>query len=143
MLILDTDLLSVVQRREGALYDRLDARLEEASVTELIGVTIVSFEEQTRGWLAYIAKARSSALQIEAYARLHGLLRDFSIRHVLDYDEAAVQQYDQLARARIRIGTMDLKIAAIALANQATLLSSNLSDFQKVPGLRVEDWTRP
>jgi tRNA(fMet)-specific endonuclease VapC len=127
MLILDTDLLTVVQRREGALYDRLDARLEEASVTELIGVTIISFEEQTRGWLAYIAKARSSALQIEAYARLH----------------AAVQRFDQLARARIRIGTMDLKIAAVALANQATLLSSNLSDFQKVPGLRVEDWTRP
>jgi len=36
---------------------------------------------------------------------------------------------------------MDLKIAAIAIANDATLLSRNLRDFGKVPDLRVEDWT--
>ena len=39
------------------------------------------------------------------------------------------------------IGTIDLKIAAIVLANDATLLRRNLSDFRKVPGLKVEDWT--
>ena len=44
---------------------------------------------------------------------------------------------------RVRIGTMDLKIAAIVLAHDATLLSRNLSDFRKVPGLKVEDWTLP
>jgi len=42
---------------------------------------------------------------------------------------------------------MDLKIAAIALANNAKLLSRNLSDYlsdyRKVPGLQVEDWTLP
>jgi tRNA(fMet)-specific endonuclease VapC len=35
---------------------------------------------------------------------------------------------------------MDLKIAAIALFNNATLLSRNLKDFRKVPDLNVEDW---
>jgi tRNA(fMet)-specific endonuclease VapC len=36
---------------------------------------------------------------------------------------------------------MDLRIAAVAVAHDATLLSRNLSDFSKVPGLRAEDWT--
>ena len=35
---------------------------------------------------------------------------------------------------------MDLKIAAIVIANEASLLSRNLMDFSKIPGLKVEDW---
>ena len=48
-----------------------------------------------------------------------------------------------LRRRRLRIGTMDLKIAAIVLSHQATLLSRNLVDFSQVPGLSIEDWTLP
>jgi predicted nucleic acid-binding protein len=40
-------------------------------------------------------------------------------------------------------GTMDLKIAAIVLSHDGTLLSKNLSDFRKVPRLKVADWTLP
>lgn len=53
----------------------------------------------------------------------------------------AAQQYNRLAKSRIRVGSMDLKIVAIVLANDATLLSRNLADFGRVPGLQVEDWT--
>lgn len=61
---------------------------------------------------------------------------------MLDFDEPAAAQFGQLRRARIRLGSMDLKIAAIALSQEALLLSRNLRDFQRVPGLRVEDWTQ-
>jgi tRNA(fMet)-specific endonuclease VapC len=37
---------------------------------------------------------------------------------------------------------MDLKIASIAIANDAVLVSRNLSDFEQVPDLSVQDWTR-
>jgi predicted nucleic acid-binding protein len=47
---------------------------------------------------------------------------------------------DPLVRNRVRIGTMDLKIASIALANDATVLTCNARDFSKVPNLRIEDW---
>ena len=59
----------------------------------------------------------------------------------MPFDEHAVEQFHRLWMARLRIGTMDLKIAAIALAHNATLLSRNLVDFGKIPALRVEDWT--
>jgi len=50
-------------------------------------------------------------------------------------------EFRKLQASRVRIGTMDLRIAAIAIANDATLLTRNLSDFGKVPGLRAEDWS--
>jgi tRNA(fMet)-specific endonuclease VapC len=53
----------------------------------------------------------------------------------------AKQEEKRLKRSRLRVGTMDLKIAAIALAHGATLLTRNLKDFGRVPGLRIEDWT--
>jgi tRNA(fMet)-specific endonuclease VapC len=110
MLILDTDLLTIIQRREGELYERLDARLEAAAATEQICVTLISFEEQMRGWLAYIARARSEERQVEAYQRLHALFDHFHTRQILDYDEAASEMFQQLVRSKIRIGTMDLKL---------------------------------
>jgi tRNA(fMet)-specific endonuclease VapC len=141
MLVLDTDHLTIVQRKEGEAYASLDVRLEAAASAHAICVTLVSFEEQMRGWLAYIARSRSMERQVEAYRRLHALLDDFHSRQILDFDEIAAKLYQHLLKSRIRIGTMDLKIAAIALSHGAILLSRNLADFAKVPGLQVEDWT--
>jgi tRNA(fMet)-specific endonuclease VapC len=60
---------------------------------------------------------------------------------VLAFDEAAAVVFQRLRRTHLQIGTMDLKIAAIVLSRDATLLSRNLIDFCQVPGLRVENWT--
>jgi predicted nucleic acid-binding protein len=46
----------------------------------------------------------------------------------------------QLRKSHLRVGTMDLKIAAIVLARDATLLSRNVRDFKGIPGLRVDNW---
>jgi tRNA(fMet)-specific endonuclease VapC len=54
----------------------------------------------------------------------------------------AADRFDALRASRIRIGTKDLRIAAIALEHDALLLSANLVDFEQVPGLRIEDWLR-
>jgi tRNA(fMet)-specific endonuclease VapC len=58
------------------------------------------------------------------------------------WNKPAADALGQFRARRIRIGTQDLKIAAIALANDALLLSANLRDFEQVPILRVEDWLR-
>lgn len=119
---------------------RLERRLANVPPRE-VATTIVSYEEQTRGWLGYMSAARSMAAQIEAYRRLKTHLVNYGRILVLDFDERAAVEFQRLRGLRIRIGTMDLRIAAIVLTNDATLLSRNLVDFRKVPGLRVEDWT--
>ena len=69
------------------------------------------------------------------------LLEDFSTRPILDFDQSSALEFERLKASRVRIGTMDLKIAAISLAHDALLLSRNLTDFRKVPMLRVDDWS--
>lgn len=63
---------------------------------------------------------------------------------VLDFDTAAANRYAH-ARAHLAtigqpIGDRDMMIAAIALAQGATVVTSNVSEFSRVPGLTVEDW---
>jgi tRNA(fMet)-specific endonuclease VapC len=142
VIVLDTDVLSIVQRARGDVYERLATRLDAAGAGG-VHVTVVSFEEQMRGWLAHVARARSLAQQIAAYERLQEFLDDFRLRPVLPFDDRAAAEYQRLRKAKIRIGTMDLRIAAIVLARGATLISRNLADFRRVPGLEVEDWTMP
>jgi tRNA(fMet)-specific endonuclease VapC len=140
MVVLDTDHLSLLEREDSPAGQHLRARLSALNHA-LRATTIITYEEQTRGWMAYMARAKSVAQEIEAYARLKRHLRNYRNILVLDFDERAAVEYQQLRRSRIRIGAMDLKIAAIVLAHDATLLTMNLSDFRKVPGLKVADWT--
>lgn len=141
MLILDTDHLTVIQRQSESAYSCLLSRIREASSSEIY-TTIVNFEEQMRGWLAVISRFRSAQQEIAAYRQLHAMLSFFGNIPVLDFDETAADRFIQLRRSRVRIGSMDLKIASITLSCGATLLSRNLADFQRVPGLQVEDWTQ-
>jgi tRNA(fMet)-specific endonuclease VapC len=60
---------------------------------------------------------------------------------VLEFEETAATIFQNLQKAKLRVGTLDLKIAAITLAHEATLLTHNLADFRRVPNLRIEDWT--
>ena len=140
MVVLDTDHLSLLVRGESAAGRRLQRRLDKSAAGGVVA-TIISYEEQMRGWLSYLAKSRSMEQQIDAYKRLHGNLINFQSIQLLDFDESAAVQFQRIQKLRLRVGTMDLKIAAITIANDGLLLTRNLSDFKGVPGLKVEDWT--
>jgi tRNA(fMet)-specific endonuclease VapC len=139
MYILDTDHMSLLEwDNAGAAV--LRERLADCEPDD-VATTIISYEEQVRGWMAYLARARSIDQQIEGYRRLRGHLDNYRQIPVLDFDGEAAARYQAMRRARIRICTMDMKIAAITLSKGATLLSKNLVDFQRIRGLKVEDWT--
>jgi tRNA(fMet)-specific endonuclease VapC len=140
MIVLDTDHVTLLGRPDSPLAYRLRARLQQSFPVEW-ATTIVTYEEQSRGWLANVARARTVRQQIEAYKDLIDHLEAFRDLHVLRFDEASGRVFERLRKERIRIGTQDLKIAAIAIAYDGHLKSRNLRDFQRVPGLQVEDWT--
>ena len=73
------------------------------------------------------------------------LIDDVRSRYAsLPFDDAAGMVYGRVraeltAKGQV-IGPNDMMIASIALANGITLVSHNTSEFNRVPGLNVEDW---
>lgn len=140
MIILDTDCLSLMERARILDSSGLRKELEKFHEDDIF-TTIISFEEQMRGWLAVIARCKTPEDEIFGYEMLHKLLENYRNTQVLGYDEAAVVEFVKLKAAKIRVGTMDLKIAIIAIANNAILVTRNLVDFERIPGLNIQDWT--
>jgi tRNA(fMet)-specific endonuclease VapC len=138
MLVLDTDHLTEYQKGTSAGARRLKARLDHTA--EPYATTIVTVEEIMRGWMAAIRRINDPRRQIKAYTNLQRLFRFFATWNVLGWDDASVERFEALRKSKTRVGTMDLKIASIALANNAKLLTRNTDDFRNVPGLGVEDW---
>ena len=140
MYVLDTDHMSALEWGSGAAGQRLILRLDRLPIGVAV-TSIVTFEEQMRGWLSALAQSRVLEEQVETYRRLKRMLNNYLKVDVLEFDSRAAAEFQRLQRLRVRIGTMDLKIAAIALANDATVLTRNVKDFSRVPDLRFEDWT--
>jgi tRNA(fMet)-specific endonuclease VapC len=139
MIVLDTDHISELQHPNSVRGARLSGRLAVVPQGE-VATTIVSVEEQLRGWLAAIHQQPAGVKQVDAYADLARLIQFYRNWVVLPFDLLAAEQFHRLKSQKIRISTMDLKIAATAIRHGATLLSANLRDFRQVPGLSVEDW---
>ena|SRR5438874_715418 len=140
MVVLDTDHVSFLERQDSTQAARLLRRLSSLSRTE-VATTIITYEEQTRGWLAYAAKSRTIAQQIEAYRQLHKHLNTYRDIVILDFNEPAAVEYQRLRKSAPRVGSYDLKIAAIVRSKDALLLTRNLRDFRQISDLQIEDWT--
>jgi predicted nucleic acid-binding protein len=143
VIILDTQHLSQLQRAGSLDAARLEARLQTVPLAES-WITIVSPYEQLRAALGLINSAKSIGEQVDSFGLLAGLLEHFANRwqgRILPFDQGAARVYRGFSPKLVRrIGSRDARIAAIALARGATLLTANLSDFRQVPGLAVADW---
>jgi tRNA(fMet)-specific endonuclease VapC len=141
LLILDTDVLTIWHVRSQPAFDRLRERFGQHPDDE-VATTILTFQERVQGWQSVVHQARTPARVLSAYRELQITLHNFCALRVLGFDQAAQDRFAGLQKQRLRLGTMDMRIAAVALATGGILLSRNLRDFRKVPGLVVEDWTR-
>jgi tRNA(fMet)-specific endonuclease VapC len=129
-----------MQRETGEAFARLQARLAQY-LPEDLAFPIISLHAQVVGCHAYINQARTTAALVRGYAMLATVLRTFARAPVLPFDAAAAAVYDALRARRVQVRTMDLRIAAIALAQGLVVVTRNTSDFHQVPGLQSADWT--
>lgn len=137
LYVLDTDHLSLHQRG----HEPLKSHLLKIS-PEQIGITIISVEEIFRGRLAQVRRAQQPEDRLKAYFWLSRTLDYLCGFEVLQYDPHAEAHFQKLGEQKIRIGVQDLKIAAIALTHDGTLVTRNVSDFKNIPSLKLEDWSR-
>src|ERR1051325_6714539 len=120
MIILDTDHVTLMQLAvdEG---ERIRNRLRVLGLSDSPPTTIVTYEEQVRGWISKLSLSKSVMDEVRLYRKLSEQLIYYGSLHVVEFSEKAAVEFQRLRGLKVRIGTMDLKIAAIALAHDATL----------------------
>ena len=133
---LDTNHVSLFQTGHPLVMQRV-----QASDPNAISVTIVTVEEQMYGRLNRIRRAKSTDELRLAYFNLNRTLAYFQTINILDFDGKAVDVYQEIVSQKLRVGTQDLKIAAITLSREAVVVTRNARDFSRVPGLQIEDWS--
>lgn len=127
--MLDTNTLSdLIRNPRGALVRRLGATEPDTVCTSIVVACELRFGAKRKG---------SDALT----HRVEQLLTALT---VLPFDEPADHHYADiravLERAGTPIGSHDLFIAAHARSRGMTLVTHNMREFERVPGLRVQDW---
>jgi tRNA(fMet)-specific endonuclease VapC len=135
LYILDTDILSLLRKGHPLVV----ARVASQSTTDL-AITIISVEEMLTGWYTYLRLAKKPAGVVRAYQELGDSFRFLSRWTILPHTDAAQNRYATLQSLKPPLGKMDLRIASIVLENSAILVTRNLADFQRVPGLTIENW---
>ncbi len=135
--VFDTDMLTLLQDGHPMVSSRF---LREPS--EDVAITALTIEEQLSGWYTQVRKARQPKRLAWAYRRLCDTVRFLSRMQILTYDEAAMDRYEQLRQQKVKIGRTDLRIAATVLQHGAILVTRNVRDFKRVPGLQIEDWSQ-
>ncbi len=135
--VLDTDIVSLLQHGHQTVVMHIGNHSPDEVAT-----TIITVEEQLSAWYTLLRRAKTAAELVPVYERMSETVRFLGTLPILTFTESAAIAYEQLRQQRPRIGRMDLRIAAIAIAHHATLVTRNLSDFESIENLPVLDWSR-
>ena len=141
--LLDTDTVSnYLNKRRGNAQLRL--KIEQAA-PETLHTSIITFEEIVKGILNLLNQARrpprNAVKIVEYYTLLQSLTHDLGYFQMLPYDTPAEAIYQNIPASIRQQHPQDSHIAAIALANDFTLITSNTRHFSRIPNLRIEDWS--
>ncbi|MCI0402332.1 MAG: type II toxin-antitoxin system VapC family toxin [Acidobacteria bacterium] len=138
LFILDTDHLTLFQHGHSEVTARV-----AATPPSKVAITILTVDEQLTGWYSQVRKARDPVKLAQAYWGLSSVVGTVKRFTVHPFPLAAAHRYYALRKQFPRLSKMDLAIAATVLEANGILVTRNSSDFQQVPGLVLEDWSKP
>jgi tRNA(fMet)-specific endonuclease VapC len=133
---LDSDITTLLLRGHPTI-----SRRAAAAEPEQLSVTIITVEEILSGWYAQIRRAKKDEQTLRAYAALQQAVEFLGRIGILPFDAHALEIFHEFRKSGYRVGTNDLKMAAIAQCHGATLVTRNLLDFKRLPAIKVEDWS--
>lgn len=138
--ILDTDHVSLLLGRHPLVSRRV------AELGADVAITVVTVQELFNGWIVRINDAKDIEDLVRLYEKLGRTIALCKRVTVIGFDQAAGECYQRilaespsLSKKRLQ---KDMRIAAIVLSVQATVVTRNYQDFAQVPGLLLEDWTQ-
>jgi tRNA(fMet)-specific endonuclease VapC len=135
--VLDTDTFQLYQDANQQVVNRVLA----VAPTER-AISVITVEEQLSGWYTQLRQAKNNERLAWAYRRLAMTVRFLANVQIFDFDEPAILRCIELKGRKLKVRKMDLRIAATVLEHDAILVTRNVSDFRRVPGLRIEDWSK-
>lgn len=135
--ILDTSITTLHQYRHAVVIANLHLHSQDQ-----IYVTTVTIEESWIGCFTMMRKSKTNRQLAFASSMLANVTTHLAEFSVLPLSETALNQFDTLVKLNLNIGRNDLRIAAAALDIDATVVTANIRDFNRVPGLKWEDWSK-
>ena len=137
LYVLDTDTLSLFSRGDALVTQKI---LSTSPLS--LAVSIITVEEQISGWYDVLRKATTDERLALGYASLGQSIELLQNFRILPFTRDAIRRYRELLELKTNVRKMDLRITAIALEFEAILVTRNLRDFSRVPGLQIEDWSQ-
>jgi tRNA(fMet)-specific endonuclease VapC len=136
LYVFDTDMLTLYQEGHPEVCRRVVAHRPDELAT-----TIISVEEQVSGWFTMLRRPADRKTLARTYQRMTETVSFLKQMPIVSFTEQAIARFESLRLMKLNIGSMDLRIASIALENGSTLVTRNVRDFRRVPGLSTEDWS--
>ena len=136
--ILDTDRISLFLAGNESVITQMGKHSND------VAITIITVQELFNGWNGKINDPKQADRLSFLYSKLWKTTNFFKAITILNFDSNAEncylnlrQTYKPLAKKRV---AKDLRIASIALTQNAIVVTRNEKDFSQIPGLTIENW---
>lgn len=134
--LLDTDILTLSFHQHERVTTKIEAQINE------VAISIITVDEVIQGWQKAIRQASSTSEISSHYRNYAEAILTFQLFNIIEYDEQAIERFQQLKRMKLNVDANDLRIGAIALEKKLKVVTRNVRDFQRIPGLTIEDWSQ-